>query len=763
MNGSVYYIKPEGYGFITGVDGKDYFFHKSDLSNCNIRQLDEGDFLEFDIECQPMRNCDKATKIRKISAVIKGEDEVTPGIHPNNDLLRCNFNKDEQNITNHVLKKIFYVSYADEITISESAYRYCLIKPTEYFQTMFKMKREIVAVFSDYVSFEPRSLDAAAQVALRMASRVRIDRGCQVLISNDSKIESKLSDLLKDQNLNSIVVPFSYKDLLGEKGFENIIKERFKKYVFDVDLFSTTKPIENDLFFFGRRDYAHDIAVKCKNNNMCGVFGLRRSGKTSLLLAVKRILDEERYLTVFVPCQSELRTLNWKSALYVVVSDIRQVVGYSPDLLHDEKDYRGKNASSCFEEDLVKCLSGVSRPITVMFDEIENITFGTMSDDDNVWRDGLSYVTFWNIIRGYCTKYPNHLSIIIAGTNPTINESPTIGITEEANPMFGQLSISNQGPYLPAFNIENTNIMVNTLGGYMGLNFNENTCARLTSDCGGHPYLIRLLCSQINKYVREQNYTRPVKVTKAIYEKTLPDFESSTEAESFFQLILGILINNYPKEYRVLKILATDGDKQISQVLDNNSIVHLLGYGLIDSNQGNYSIKYDVIKRYLQGKYKFERTNLTIDEQKTEIFFRVDAIEIKLRSIVRNTLMTIMGASSAKDAIIKTMEVFIGRSLKEGDVNTAKNLKYIQLFDTSVNKLFLPILSEIIISNFSSFTNIFHGIESHSLKEILSIINGARRAAYHGFTEESENWSEDKFYIFRKKISLLENTIEDYI
>jgi hypothetical protein len=355
------------------------------------------------------------------------------------------------------------------------------------------------------------------------------------------------------------------------------------------------------------------------------------------------------------------------------------------------------------------------------------------------------------------------LSIIIAGTNPTINEASTIGSIGETNPMFGQLSTSNQGPYLPAFTLENTNIMVNTLGGYMGLEFNGDICARLTSDCGGHPYLIRLLCSQINKYVREKKYRRPVIITKAIYEKALPEFEISTEAESFFQLILSILVNNYPKEYSVLKILAIDGDKQISQLLDNNSIIHLLGYGLIDSNQGNYAIKYDMIKRYLQGKYKFERTNLTMDDQRTEIFLRVDAIEIKLRSIVNNTLMTIMGASSAKNAVIKTMEEFIGKNLSENDVYKAQSLTYAQLFDTSINKLYLTILSEVINCHFNNFANIFYGIDRLTLKDILFIINRARQAAYHGFTDKSENWSEGDFYKFREKILLLENTIEDYM
>lgn len=81
-----------------------------------------------------------------------------------------------------------------------------------------------------------------------------------------------------------------------------------------------------------------------------------------------------------------------------------------------------------------------------------------------------------------------------------INEIPVIGGT--TNPMFRQLSESNQGAYLPAFTYDDTKNMVNTLGGYMGMQFDEYTIGKLTSDCGGHPYLMRILCSFINKYIR---------------------------------------------------------------------------------------------------------------------------------------------------------------------------------------------------------------------------------------------------------------------
>ena len=144
------------------------------------------------------------------------------------------------------------------------------------------------------------------------------------MISNDSKVESKIDDLLKDTNLNSIVIPFSYYEFLKGITHENEIKTRFKNHLFDVDLFSETQPIKEDLFFFGRRDYAQDIAAKCKNNSHCGVFGLRRSGKTSLLYAVKRLLNEEDYKSVYIPCNGELAKLNWVAALYAIIKDIQE-------------------------------------------------------------------------------------------------------------------------------------------------------------------------------------------------------------------------------------------------------------------------------------------------------------------------------------------------------------------------------------------------------------------------------------------------------
>lgn len=747
------------YGFITNDEGTDYFFHKSDLKNCNIKQLEEGDVVEFEVQTgSDGRN--HAISIRKMFQAASEQNVATPGTHPFARLEH--FNDDEKKIIDF-LEKIFYItSGGGQITIGGSTYRYCLIKPTDYFNKTFHLTREFVVIFSDYISFEPRSLDAVSVVYQRIESKLRLDRGCYIMICHDQEIETKLVGLLKDSNVNQIIVPFSYKELLENNVSANIVKERFKKYLFDTDLFSAIGPIQNDVFFFGRRDFVHDIVSKCKNSTNSGVFGLRRSGKTSLLYAIQNLLRQQGYPTVFIPCESDLSSLHWQTALYKVVLDVYHALNINSLSVREDNYSKNSNVTINFEKDMDAVLADITVPVTMMFDEIEAITFNVIQDSNssNLWVDGNDFVWFWNTIKGYYSKNPQNISILVAGTNPMINEVPIIGEDKVPNPMFRQLSESNQGAYLPAFSIDDTNNMVNTLGGYMGLTFNEYAIAKLTSDCGGHPYLMRILCSHINKFMRTKNIARPAVVSKSIYDKALPDFEKSGEAISFFWMVLNILMTSYPKEFNTLKILALQGDEIVSQIQNTEALFHLIGYGLVECNQNNYAIKYTTITRFLRGEYRFEQQGLTIEEQKEEIQLRINNVEIQLRKLVKNTLLATHGTASAKALIISAMKE--NQAISSVDIEKANNLNYSQLFDASMNKMYFSLLMGIILQNFADFKNVFELCDEETIRSNLSVINIARRCPDHSFTQDSQNWSWDKFCKFRIGITWLEKILKEY-
>lgn len=51
LTGSIKRLFPQkAFGFITGSDGKDYFFHLTDLQGVEFANLSDGDRVEFEIE-----------------------------------------------------------------------------------------------------------------------------------------------------------------------------------------------------------------------------------------------------------------------------------------------------------------------------------------------------------------------------------------------------------------------------------------------------------------------------------------------------------------------------------------------------------------------------------------------------------------------------------------------------------------------------------------------------------------------------------------
>ena len=751
------------YGFILGEDGQDYFFHKNNLINCSIIQIQEGDSVEF----MPVSNQQRpgrmvASNVRKrTSSTPLAVQYANPGIH--RDVELENFNQDEQTIIRMLAKALYITNGGKELTVASCCYRYVLVKPTKDYVVNFNLQREIPVIFSDYEVLEPRSLDVAAHVAKNIPSTLRLDRSCQIVVSRDGNVEEKLGELLRDSNLSSVVIPFSYREFVSCEMTPAHILDRFRKYLFDADLFTTSQPIVNDVFFFGRRDYALDVATKCKRSSyLCGVFGLRRSGKTSMLYAIQRQLENAGCPVVFIPCQEELETLDWKGALFQVSEDVRAVLKLdSTELnLHSSDEYEKDSANNVFTEDMNAMLQGRSTPVVLMFDEIEAITFG-VGETTGPWYDGNSFVHFWNVLRGYCTRTSSSLSIVVAGTNPMINEIPAIGEARIANPMFQQLSASNQGSYLKAFDISSTKTMINTLGGYMGIGFNDSSPGKLVEDCGGHPYLIRLLCGQIYKYVRENKLNRPFTVSKAVYEAARAEFERSNDAESFYLMILEILQTSYPREYDTLKILATDGDGQLSRVLDNAQIVHLTGYGLIEKNGERFAICYDTVKRFLQGKYAFERTGLSFREQALEINTRMNDCELRLRALVRRTLNAHKREINPKQAILAAMDAH--PLVTENQKMIAEGLEYKELFDSTVNRgCYFLVLVLAIEQNYDTvFSAIFDQDKNTVIGALKDRFNRYRQIPAHPIDEGAKNWSNEEFDQFRVDISWLESILTD--
>ena len=560
-----------------------------------------------------------------------------------------------------------------------------------------------------------------------------IDRICSVIISKDNNVIDEIHQILKNDLEMQIVVPFSYMELQsGDR--TQLITNRFREHFYERDLFAFESPLKRDLYFFGRREYVHELISRHKCGENSGVFG--RSGKTSVLQAVDRAAELTCTVCIFIDCQ-DIYHFRWNRALFMVIEAISKGVNIEIDSNKDK--YDDENANALFAKDLEYIISYSKRNILLLIDEIEQITPGLGMKDN--WKQEDDFVKFWQTIRSNFHKWGNKFTFIIAGTNPSAIEQ--ISVNKHDNPLFNQLKSDS---YLTTFNVHNTSEMVNKLGGYMGISFDEIVCAKLTQDFGGHPYLIRHFCSTINQYIADKRMKKPIHITNAIYSKVMPVF-AETAADNYCRFILGVLIDYYPEENKFLEQLAL-GNLEEDKMLHNPQMIsHLIGYGIIENNQGVLGFKIEVLKNYLTRKYAYKRQNITNEEKWAEISERRNRIEPKIRTIVRVQLKSKYG-SGAKQEVLNSMRY---------DVREKYNkLQYDDLFNPKKCEIYFMQLGNLVEKHWDNcFKNIF-GKNKPTIKSYFTIINNLRLECH------AAPMTDDELDSFRGAMGTLEKEVENY-
>lgn len=635
-------------------------------------------------------------------------EQVTPGINPMVKLR--NFTSEEIQIIERISKDWYVTNGGDQISLgATSSYRYLLIKPIDIFQEMFNIDREIIVIFSQYSNFEPRTLDAIA-IATRAFQNLRIERICSVVISKDDKIEQKIVDLLKNDQEAQIVIPFSYSELLQPLD-SYYFRNRFKKHFFSRDLFASEAPLKKDLYFFGRNDLVHSLVNRHRSNQVSGLFGLRKTGKTSVIFGVQRALERNNSKSVFIDCQNPgFHRRRWDKALHYVLCEIKTQLMVNVKI-NEESDFIDEKASSLFETTIKKINKEVGKTnILLIFDEIENIT-PSVSPSEH-WKDGLDFVYFWQTLRSLFQKLSEVFSFLIVGTNPLCVELERINGAD--NPIFGQIPLE----YISGFDVPQTREMIRRLGRIMGLQFDEIIYGKLTEDFGGHPYLMRHVCSVINKICPSE---RPVRIDKTIYEEAKKSFLK--DYSHFLDMILNVLKEYFEDEYEMLTYLArgdykTFNDLALLSALYTN---HLVGYGILSSNNGKYSFKIEAIREHLLVKYKFKKLHLTQEEKRAEISERRNAIEPKLRLLCRQQLKSYYGEADARAKVLDIM----------GEPRKTRNggLSYSKLFDGNVSGLLFSDFEKLINKYWDCFKNLL-GPDKQELLRSLDNINKLRVDAH---------------------------------
>ena len=636
-----------------------------------------------------------------------------------------------------VLEKHWYITNGvHEVRLEGNAkYKYFLMKLAGDSQRLFNLECEIAVIMNDYPNFEPRTLNVLDKVYERYHN-LRIEKIVAVVISKDPDVKKKAQDMLRRDPENQVIIPFSY-DELNESIDSIKITGRFREFFYNRDLFNFQSPLKKEFYFFGRNELIHSLVDRHENNESSGLFGLRKTGKTSIIFGIQRVLQRRGMPSVFIDCQNPaFHQKQWYKALKYVIDQIKEQNRLQA-LIKTDEQYTESDASSCFEKDIVLLHKKLNKQnILLIFDEIEHISPDI--SPSNHWRSGLDFVYFWQTLRSLTQKHTSLFTYLIVGTNPRCTEMARIQDID--NPIFNQIPCQ----YIPAFSVEQTADMVKTLGYIMGLKFDDIVCAKLTEDFGGHPFLIRSVCSEINRIA---NKSRPLTIDKGYYSNALRSYRK--KYTTYIEMILNVLQQYYHDEYDMLRYLALDDTERFEQfaALSNEYTDHLLGYNVIGGEQGTYTFKIEIIREYLKNKYRFQKQKQTEEERRLEIQERRSSLEIILRTMIRQILLAKYGELEARKIIL---DIFGGNRKEKFQVLPLK-----ELFNPNKSIIYWEDLRKIIEREWPQFEHIF-GKDKQRFSLAMQTINDLRCDAH------AKGFSEEEMALFRSQIKRLEEYCEAY-
>ena len=512
----------------------------------------------------------------------------------------------------------FNVSYAENKKLNNTTLYVYLLKPEEYVSDAFGINKEILLAYSPYNTLQPRAIQAVNMAFDIFPFKNRVDTLNCFVVSKDRGILEYSGITNFSETQSRCIVPFIYDELIQYGNDSWFIRNQLRKYFYDIDLFGYTLPLRDENSFFGRQQIVAryiDAIRRCENR---GIFGVRKTGKTSLLFKIDRIIREQRIgFVFFYDCKSpSYRKLHWNEFLGEICDNIAKRLNIRIRKEYDEKGII-KSFRYVIHEAALK-----NKKIVIMFDEIEYISF--KSTLDTHWQT--EFIDFWQTIWSVQSIHRN-LVFILSGVNPSVTEIDTINGIQ--NPLFSIV----QSEYLQGLSEEDARTMIRILGRRMGINFDYSAVSILYKQFNGHPMLLRLACSYINRQYTTQ--IRPITIT----EKMILELQEGIDIELayYFKHIVSEIKQFYPDEYEMLEMLAsgqTSDFVELATMVDFSK--HLYSYGLVSKDaNGTPVVNMPVAGRYVAMELA-KKENRTALYRLVEKDRRRDWVTQRIKSIIRD-------------------------------------------------------------------------------------------------------------------------------
>ncbi|UZX02807.1 hypothetical protein F8G81_09440 [Arthrobacter sp. CDRTa11] len=439
-------------------------------------------------------------------------------------------------------------------------------------EAAFGITREVMFFYTPYRDLQIRSFTWAKDALASLSRDATPD--LVLFHSPDERLTIKLEDWSR---LAFTAIPLAS----GLDPDPISLVRLIRDHVYARDLFYETTPVRGERFF-GRKTLLQELRDDVTNQRVSGLFGLRKSGKTSILLQLSELIDSNSSIPVFVdlevlPSPPSDPTL---PLIVEIAARLRAELEKRGIPTHELAPLEADPGIPALKSALQKLLTRLDDAgikVTLMLDEIEFLTPGDQIDTAEGEFSGVAQVL--GILRSMVQSTENFTFLLSGLTNEILENGRLYG---RPNPLFSWAKARYIGPFAHSEASE----LATAVGSRMGIEIEAGALDALYDASGGHAYLYRNLASAVVGDLPVATYRRIMR-TSDVLHRLIP-WKRSIAGN--LDEILGHLERYYPTEAILLEILAESPTEfQSLASTEDKAVHHLISLGLIHESSGQFT------------------------------------------------------------------------------------------------------------------------------------------------------------------------------
>ncbi|AUX21219.1 uncharacterized protein SOCEGT47_016980 [Sorangium cellulosum] len=462
-------------------------------------------------------------------------------------------------------------------------------EPPRHLCESFDLAPELLVVLTPWKEAQARDVSLAEE-ALRRDHR--LDRGVVLVVACDPAAERRLARPV--QRTGRLYIFVSADAVLTVQDPQRWLRDLLQERIGSGDLFAAGRPVFG-WDFVGRQQELRSIRGRLLDGRPVGLYGLRKAGKTSVLIALRDQLISDATADdasiVAIPVHVDLLSLSFAEMkrsgfmryLLRSMHDALERLDLSPTNLGLPASFADRRRLGELDgEDLerlvpeaLECLidwarSTPSRPaIFLLIDEYERILGASRFPV----TDGLDILDY---LRGLIQRYPKTFNILIAGLDRQKASVSRYG--QRQNPLFNFVV---DHP-LAGLEREEMNELIRKIGRRLSLHFKSDALDVIWRETGGHPYLAREFGRVIDRQIPSQK-RNSMRIDRAIALEHLEEFRRETVPT--MQEILDAVRTIDPQAPEVLAYIVQypeDAEESLNSFLKPESVHTLRRYGILN-------------------------------------------------------------------------------------------------------------------------------------------------------------------------------------